>query len=190
MENKIEDFKLQPLEDATFIKTALATYKQNGIEKSWEIVESHDSVSILIYHKERKTFVLVQQFRPPLYHKTGDGMSVELCAGIVDKELSLVQIAQEEVEEECGFSVSLESIERVTKVNSAVGTAGTSQVIFYVEVDESMRVSEGGGIDHEMIEVMEIPLSKARDFMFDESIAKTAGLMFAFMWWFSRFKTK
>ena len=188
MKNIIENFKLQPLTEANFVKTALATYTQNGVEKSWEIVESHDSVAILIYHTERKSFVLVKQFRPPLYHNNGDGMSIELCAGILDKNISIEKIAQEEVEEECGFAVPLESIERISKVNSAVGTAGTTKTIFYVEVDESMRVSEGGGIEDEMIEVLEIPLSKAREFIFDESTAKTAGLMFAFMWWFDRYE--
>ena len=190
MKNIIENFKLQPLKEANFVKTALATYIQNGVEKSWEIVESHDSVAILIYHREKKSFVLVEQFRPPLYHNNGDGMSVELCAGILDKDISVEKIAQEEVEEECGFAVSLDAIERISKVNSAVGTAGTTQIMFYVEVDESMRVGEGGGIEDEMIEVLELPVSEARAFMFDESIAKTAGLMFAFMWWFDRFETK
>jgi UDP-sugar diphosphatase len=190
MENIIENFKLQPLKEANFVKTALATYRQNGIEKSWEIVESHDSVAILIYHTERKSFVLVEQFRPPLYHNNGDGMSVELCAGILDKEISVEQIAQEEVEEECGFAVALDSIERISKVNSALCTSGTTQIIFYVEVDESMRVGEGGGVDDEMIEVIELPVAEARAFMFDESIAKTAGLMFAFMWWFDKYQTK
>jgi UDP-sugar diphosphatase len=190
MKNSIENFKLQPLKEANFVKTALATYTQNGIEKSWEIVESHDSVAILIYHREKEAFILVEQFRPPLYHNNGDGMSVELCAGILDKDISVEKIAQEEVEEECGFAVSLDAIERISKVNSAVGTAGTTQIMFYVEVDESMRVGKGGGIDDEMIEVLELPVSEARAFMFDESIAKTAGLMFAFMWWFDRFKSK
>ncbi len=187
MKNIIENFTLHPLKEGNFVKIALATYTQNGVEKSWEIVESHDSVAILIYHTEKKSFILVEQFRPPLYHNNGNGMSVELCAGILDKNISVEQIAQEEVEEECGFSVTLESIERISKVNSAVGTAGTTQIMFYVEVDESMRVGEGGGIDHEMIEVIELPVSEARTFMFDESIAKTAGLMFAFMWWFDKY---
>jgi len=187
MENRIENFKLHPLKEANFVKTALATYTQNGIEKSWEIVESHDSVAILIYHTEKKSFVLVEQFRAPLYHNNGNGMSVELCAGILDKDISVEKIAQEEVEEECGFAVSLDSIERISKVNSAVGTAGTTQIMFYVEVDESMRVSEGGGIEDEMIEVINLPVGEARTFMFDESIAKTSGLMFAFMWWFDKY---
>ena len=190
MENKIENFSLSPLIEPNFVKTALATYKQNGIQKAWEIVQSHDSVAILIYHKEQKSFVLVKQFRPPVYHRNGDGMSVEMCAGLIDKEKSLEQIAQEEIEEECGFAVPLDSIERITKVLSAVGTSGSSQVIYYVEVDESMRVGEGGGIEDEQIEVIYLPLDETRTFMYDESIGKTVGLLFAFMWWFDRFETK
>ena len=190
MENIIEDFSLEPLVKPNFVKTALATYKQNGIEKAWEIVESHNSVAILIYHKERKSFVLVKQFRPPVYHRNGDGMTIEMCAGLIDKDKSLAQIAKEEIEEECGFSVLLQSIERITKTLSSVGTSGGYQVIYYAEVDESMRVSEGGGIEDEQIEVVEVPVSEARVFMFDESIGKTVGLMFAFMWWFDRFETK
>jgi UDP-sugar diphosphatase len=188
VKNKIENFVLEPLVEANFIKTALARYRQDGIEKSWEIVESHNSVAILIYHKEHDTFVLVRQFRPPVYHRNGDGMTIELCAGLIDKDKSLEQIAQEEIEEECGFAVSLEKMERITEVLSAVGTSGSKQVIYYVEVDESLRVSKGGGVQDEQIEVVEIPLKEAKTFMYDASIGNTVGLMFAFMWWFDRFK--
>lgn len=187
MQNIIENFTLHPLTQPNFVKTALVTYKQNGVNKSWEIVESHNSVAILLYHQERDAFVLVKQFRPPVYHRNGDGMTIELCAGIIDKEKSLAQIAKEEIEEECGFRVPLENIERISKVLTSVGTSGSTQVIYYAEVNESLRVSEGGGIEDEQIEVVEVPLKEAKTFMYDESIGKTVGLMFAFMWWFDRF---
>jgi UDP-sugar diphosphatase len=187
VKNIIENFKLTPLEKANFVETALATYTQNGVEKSWEVVKSHDSVAILIYHKEKNAFILVKQFRPPVYRHDGIGMSTELCAGIIDKNLSIEQIAIEEIDEECGFKVSLENLTRITKVSSSVGTSGTSQTIFYAQVDESMRVGKGGGIDDEMIEVIELPISEAKTFMFDESQVKTTGLMFSFMWWFDCF---
>jgi len=189
VQHVIKNFHLEPLEKANFVKTVLARFEQNGIQKSWEIVESGNSVAILIYHKEKDAFILVKQFRPPVYHRHGgDGMTIELCAGLIDKELSLEQIAKEEIEEECGYDVPLNSIERITKTLSSVGTAGNSQVIYYTEVDESMRVSEGGGIHDEMIEVVELPVKEAKTFMYDETIGKTVGLMFAFMWWFDRFK--
>lgn len=41
------------------------------------------------------------------------GITLELCAGIVDKDLSLKEIAREEVLEECGFNISSERIDEV-----------------------------------------------------------------------------
>jgi len=186
MDNHIEHFKLQPLEDAKFIKTSFATYTQNGKEKTWEIVEAHDSVAILIYHKEKNAFILVKQFRPAVYLNNQDGMTIELCAGIVDKKLSLAEIAMEEIEEECGYRVSVERIEKIISFHTSVGFAGSKQMLYYVEVDESMKVSEGGGVDDEQIEVVTLAIAEAKALIYDESIAKTPGLMFAFMWYFDR----
>lgn len=41
------------------------------------------------------------------------GITLELCAGIVDKNLTLNEIAREEVLEECGFNVPVERLEEV-----------------------------------------------------------------------------
>ena len=190
MKNHIEHFKLHPLEDAKFIKTSFATYEQNGKAKSWEIVEAHDSVAILIYHKEKNAFILVKQFRPAVFMNNQDGMTIELCAGIVDKNLSLVEIAMEEIEEECGYKVSVESIEKITSFHTSVGFAGSKQMLYYVEVDASMKVSEGGSVGDEQIEVVTLPLAEAKALIYDEGIAKTPGLMFAFMWYFDKFSKR
>ena len=183
MQNRIEHFTLKPLEEPKFISAALATYEQNGTPKSWEVVKAHDSVAILIYYSQKDAFILVQQFRPAVYINNHDGLTVELCAGIVDKDLSLEEIAREEIEEECGYAVPLEKIEKITSFYTSVGFAGISQTLYYAEVDESMKVSEGGGVDAEEIEVVLLPVKEAKAMIFDESIAKTPGLMFAFMWW-------
>jgi len=188
MTNTIENFTLKPLENSIFIQTSLACYTQDTKEKTWEVVQAHDSVAILIYHKEKEAFVLVKQFRPAVYLNNNKGMTIELCAGIVDKELSLVQIAQEEIEEECGYHVSSKKIEKITSFHTSVGFAGSKQDLYYVEVDEQMKVSEGGGVDDEQIEVIYLPVSQAKEFIYDENIAKTPGLMFAFMWWFHQYK--
>jgi len=182
----IKNFRLHPLKDANFIKTTRATYEQNGKKKSWEIVQAHDSVAILVYHIKKDAFVLVKQFRSAVYLNNDNGMTVELCAGIVDKDLSLVQVAQEEVEEECGYRVSADSLEKITSFHTSVGFAGSKQTLYYAEVDDGMKVSEGGGIDDEQIEVLYLPTKEAKAFIFDESIAKTPSIMYAFMWWFDR----
>ena len=190
MQNKIENFKLNPLTDSKFISTALATYEQNGVKKDWEIVQAHDSVAILIYHKEYKSFILVKQFRPAVYLNNSDGLTVELCAGLVDKKHTLVQIAKEEIEEECGYDVPLENIERITSFHTSVGFAGSKQMLYYAEVDESMKVSAGGGVAGELIEVVDLPIADAKALIYDETIAKTPGLMFAFMWYFDKLSSQ
>jgi UDP-sugar diphosphatase len=186
--NNIENFFLKELENPKFVFTSLATYKQNGISKSWEIVKAHDSVSVLLYHEEKNGFVLVRQFRPAAYASGhNDGMSLELCAGIVDKNLSLLQILQEEIFEECGYDVGEECIQKITSFYTSVGFAGSKQTLYYAAINDSMKVSEGGGVDNEFIEIVYLDLDEAKRVIYNEEIIKTPGLMFAITWWFENF---
>jgi len=185
---KIEDMKLAPCTSSPFLKLERIHYMQGGEEKTWDHVQVHDSVSVLIYHKSRETFVIVKQFRPPVYLKNGDGFTYELCAGIVDKEITLVEIAQEEILEETGYAVTLERIKKITSFYTAVGFAGSKQELYYVVVDDEDKVSKGGGIGTEAIEVVYLPVHEAKTFLYDEDKAKTPGLMFAMTWWFAKLK--
>jgi UDP-sugar diphosphatase len=180
----IKDVTIIACEKSDFVKPKRIKYFQNSVEKIWDMVEVHDSVAILLYHEEHDTFIVVKQFRPPVYLKNDDGYTYELCAGIVDKDKSLVEIAHEEILEECGYHVPLDKIERITSFYTAVGFAGSVQTLYYACIDPSMHIDDGGGVDVEVIEVIEIPLQEAKKFILDESKAKTPGLMFAFEWFF------
>ncbi len=169
-----------------FVKPKLLSFEQNGKQRTWEVLDVYDSVAIMIYHKQKDAFVLVKQFRPAVYMKNHDGFTYELCAGLVDKDKSLVQIAKEEILEECGYDVSLESIQEITEFYTSVGFAGGKQTMFFCEVDDTKKVSDGGGIDDEQIEVLYLPVSDAKKFMYDKSKVKTPGLMFAFLWFFEK----
>ena len=83
---------------------------------------------------------------------------------------------------------SLEKVEKITSFYTSVGFAGSKQTLYYAEVNESMKVSEGGGVDRELIEVITLPVEEAKAFMYDENIVKTPGLMFAFMWYFDKIR--
>ncbi len=179
--------KIQACDETKFIKPARLWYLQDGKRKSWEVVETHDSVAILLYEREAEAFILVKQFRPAVYLQNHDGYTYELCAGLVDKEKPLETIAVEEVLEECGYAISEAHLERIVSFFTAVGFAGGEQTLFFATVDESMHLQEGGGIDDEQIEVVKLPLAEARRFMFDETKAKTPGLLFAFMWFFEHY---
>lgn len=163
-------------------------YVQNSVEKRWDIVDTHNSVAILLYHQELNSFVFVKQFRPSIYLKNKDGFTYELCAGIVDKDKSLIEIAKEEILEETGYDVPLEKMEKISSFYTAVGFAGGRQTLYFAVLNESMKVSEGGGVEDENIEVIYLKKEDTLEFMFDESIATTSGLMFALMWYFRNFE--
>lgn len=183
MKNIITNVNTTTLDETKFVHPVKITYTQNGINKDWEAVKSFDSVAVLLYHEEKNAFLLVKQFRPPVYlNDQSKTFTYELCAGIVDKQKSLEVIAQEEIDEECGYQVPLEKIEKITSFYTNVGVSGGKQSLYYAPINESMKVHEGGGIHDELIETMLLPVDDFKQFIYDESKAKTPGLMFSFFW--------
>jgi len=177
------------LRDPKFIKPIKIYYTQSGRKKEWEAVTAHDSVAILLYHKGKKSLVLVKQLRVPVLNANKkNGMMYELCAGIVDKDIPNIDIAREEILEECGYDVPINSIKKISTYYTSVGISGTQQTLYYGECDDTMKVSEGGGLSEEEIEVIYIPMADAKEFMFDESYQKTSGLLMAFYWFFDNIK--
>lgn len=154
-----------------------------------DLVKAHDSVAVITFNTTRQTLVVVKQFRPAVYYgmisdyletapkpidsaklvelfPPKDAITIELCAGIVDKDLPLIEIAREELIEECGYNVPSSRIEEVLKYRSGVGTTGSLQVLFYCEVNDADKVKgAGGGVDDELIDVHELTLDEARDML-------------------------
>merc|ERR1711935_1206746 len=141
--NKIENVEIKDLTNARFIKPKEVTFTQNGQHRRWEMVSFSDCVFCLIFNTQTQSFVLVRQFRLPVYaHKaaknvpvTGeDGMTLEVCAGIVDKSSSFKAHVVAEVVEETGY---------------AVGIAGVHSRVYYVEVTNADKAHSGGGVPAE-----------------------------------------
>lgn len=188
---EISEFHDAPLGKGHFVKPVRLNYIQNGNNCTWEAVQCHDSVAILLFHREKQSFLLVKQFRPPVYMNHPEHLfTYELCAGLVDKNVPLEQIVREEIDEECGFDVPLEKIIKITTFFTNVGVSGNQQHLFYAEIDESMKKHAGGGVHTEEIILEYIPLTQAETFIYDESKAKTPGLMFAISWFSRQFSSK
>lgn len=208
----ITDVHVEECEKSNFIKPVRIRYTQNGRCKVWDAMKVHDSVAILIYNSTRDVFVLVKQFRPAVYFCSAEtvtdkdggkvidhskypgslGVTYELCAGIVDKQKSVEEIALEEIEEECGYNVPPEALQRITGFRNGVGTSGAYQDMFYVAVTDEMKVSAGGGNTHEgeLIDVVEIPVTEGRKFIMDETFNKPVGVMFAMLWFYQNIRTQ
>nr|XP_022330792.1 uridine diphosphate glucose pyrophosphatase-like isoform X1 [Crassostrea virginica] len=203
--DNITDVFVEECTKSRYLKPLRLKYKQNGSGKIWDAMKVHDSIAVLLFNKSKESFVFVKQFRPAIYLNNSEteqkkdsvtidtnkfpgslGITYELCAGIIDKDISPAETAKMEIHEECGFDVPLESIEHVTSYRAGVGTTGSKQYLFYAEVTEEMRTGQGGGIveEGEMIDVIEIPRSEVMTFVMDESINKPVGIMFAVLWYF------
>lgn len=200
--DKISDVEITTCENSIYAKPLRMKFKQNGREKDWELMKVHDSVIIVIYNITRKKMIFVKQFRAAVYINRvefdGDtidtskypgriGITLEHCAGIVDKDLPLADIAKEEILEECGYDIPVNNLERITSYCASVGLTGSLQTMFYAEVTDEMRVGSGGGCieEGEFIEVVEIPIPEVRKMMYDESFARPMSFLFGTLWFFN-----
>eukprot|EP00898_Chlorokybus_atmophyticus_P000273 jgi/Chlat1/1246/Chrsp115S08653 len=190
-----------------FVKPRSVTFTQDGMKRRWDMVLSHPSVAIVLYHTGLDAVILVRQFRPAVYASalraassaTTDnddivssdvslplsvGFAYELCAGIVDKaDRSLAEIAKEEVLEECGFDVPATAFKKLTSFVSSVGISGPRQTLFFAKIDDTMRIADGGGgVDGEAIDVVALPVSAIDRFVFDADLPKSSGCMWGVTW--------
>ena len=195
----ISDVSFCECVDSPYVKPRRMLYSENGLKRSWDFIQSLDSVAIVLYHRQEDSLLFVKQFRPPVFvralnkeeHLTqshldshisqGIGYTYELCAGLTDKAgKSLEQIAQEEVQEECGYKVN--SLRKIATSATAVGHSGATQTLFYAAISEKDRVNAGGGVDGEVIESVLVKVSELETFLYDESRVKTPGLGFGVLW--------
>ncbi|GAB4816171.1 hypothetical protein N2152v2_003217 [Parachlorella kessleri] len=190
--------RVEPLQASRFIRPSSIFFEMDGMERRWDMVQGVPSVGAILYHCDLKAVLLVRQFRPPVYVACAAeaaaegrpappltaGFTYELCAGLEDKSKSREQIVKEEILEECGYDVPVDSIRFVTSYVAASGSMGARQRVFAAEVDDSQLVMPGGGVkgDGEAIEVLALPLSGTQRFMEDDSLAKSAALPLAFLW--------
>ncbi|MBD8570650.1 MULTISPECIES: GDP-mannose pyrophosphatase NudK [Pseudomonas syringae group] len=141
------------------------TYDFLGRDGTWSTLsrETYDrgnGATILLYSRLKQTIVLTRQFRFPAFVNEHDGMLIETCAGLLDRDDPPTCI-RKETQEETGYR-----IQEVRKVFEAFMSPGsvTERLYFFVGeyFDEDKR-SAGGGLqdEGEEIEVLELPLDEA-----------------------------
>jgi len=128
-----------------------------------EVYDRGNGATILLYNVEKGSVILTSQFRIPTYlNGNADGMLIETCAGLLDQD-NPEDCIKRETQEETGFKV-----DKVKKVFEAYMSPGavTELVYFFVaEYSDDMKVSEGGGLEHEQenIDVLELDFKQACD---------------------------
>uniref|UniRef100_A0AC35TGB3 Nudix hydrolase domain-containing protein n=1 Tax=Rhabditophanes sp. KR3021 TaxID=114890 RepID=A0AC35TGB3_9BILA len=181
-----------------------------GLDKkqtTWDIAAEHDSVAVVLYHTEKEELLFVRQFRPSVFvgavrrlpenkgkslhqidfakYSTDHGYTLELCAGIVDKpNQTYLEHVKDEVIEECGYCVPLESILFLKKFITGISFSGSQQSLYYAEINESMYVSCGGGNQNEgeKIENIFMSVQKVRELLAHDELKNPPGFLWAVEW--------
>jgi nudix-type nucleoside diphosphatase (YffH/AdpP family) len=146
-------------------KTTFDYQRRDGTwqRQSRETYDRGNGASILLYNRARRTVILTRQFRFPSYvNGQSDGMLIEACAGLLDRDDPIACI-QRESEEETGYRVR-----QVFDTFMSPGSVTERLHLFVASYEARDKVSEGGGDEDEGEEIEVLELG------FDEALAMMA----------------
>ena len=135
----------------------------------WEYVSrtgSTNAVVVLAEHEGK--VILIEQYRVPV-----GGKCLELPAGLVgdeDEHATVEGTAVKELEEETGFTC--DRIERLGEFHSSPGMVAESFTL--VRAHGVRKVGEGGGTEHEEIDVFLVPRADIPAFIEERRAAGSA----------------
>ncbi|MYM94668.1 NUDIX domain-containing protein [Duganella vulcania] len=179
-EDRIRIHKVETLSDDWFLlqKTTF-DYRRNDGSWQRQTRETYDrghGATILLYNRERRTVVLVRQFRFPTYGNGHDGFLIEAAAGLLDRASPEERI-KAEVEEETGYRVG--EVRKVFEAFMSPGSVTERLYFFVAEYEPASRIGSGGGIEEEGedIEVLELTMAEAMQMMADGRIADGKTIM-------------
>ncbi|QEU04833.1 NUDIX domain-containing protein [Pseudomonas oryzihabitans] len=144
-------------------KTTFDYLRRDG---SWqrqtrETYDRGNGATILLYDLERRTVLLIRQFRlPTLGNGLDDGLLVETPAGLLDAAAPEARI-KAEVEEETGYR--LDNVQHLFDAFMSPGSVTELLHFFAGEYRAEQRIADGGGLheEGEDIELLELPFDEA-----------------------------
>ena len=179
-EERIRIHKVETLSHDWFLlqKTTFDYRRGDGTwqRQTRETYDRGNGATILLYNRERRTVVLVRQFRFPTWGNGHDGFLIEAAAGLLDRASPEERI-KAEVEEETGYRVG--EVRKVFEAFMSPGSVTERLYFFVAEYDPASRAGAGGGIaeEGEDIEVLELAMDEAMRMMADGRIADGKTIM-------------
>jgi nudix-type nucleoside diphosphatase (YffH/AdpP family) len=125
-----------------------------------ETYERGDGAVVLPYDPDRRTVLLVRQFRFPAYVSGHPGPLLEACAGVLEEDDAEAGILRE-AEEELGYR--LRDLKPLYRPYMSPGSVTERLACFTARYSPADRIGEGGGHpdEGEDIEVVEMALDDA-----------------------------
>ena len=165
MIDNIKILKTEVLSDNWYVlrKITYEYLKKDGTvqTQSREAYDRGNGATILLYNKLQQSVILTRQFRLPTFlNGNENGMLIEACAGLLDKD-NAEDCIKRETEEETGYKVT--DVRKIFEAYMSPGSVTEIVHFFVAEYSKTMKVNEGGGVAHEEenIEVLEMNITEA-----------------------------
>jgi nudix-type nucleoside diphosphatase (YffH/AdpP family) len=143
-----------------------------------ETYDRGNAAVILLYDPDRRTVVLVRQFRYPCFVNGYDDLLIEAPAGLLD-DAGPEERIRKETEEETGYRVR--EVVRIFDSFMSPGSVTEKLTFFVARYSPADRIADGGGLhaEGEDIEVVEPTIEEALAMIGDGRImdAKTIMLL-------------
>jgi GDP-mannose pyrophosphatase NudK len=161
----VEILKTEVLSNNWYVlrKVTFRLEKRDGIweTQSREAYDRGNGATILPYNLARRTIILTLQFRLPTFvNGNQSGMLIETCAGLLDKE-NPAECITRELREETGFEI--QNVQKVMEAYMSPGSVTEILYFFVCEYTSANKVTAGGGVEEEDIEVMELTIEEANE---------------------------
>lgn len=139
----------------------LTVKTRSGKEVKRELMVRKDGVGAVVYDTKMRKFIFVSQWRP-----SSNAEIIEIVAGTCDVEGEDPREAMiREIDEEIGYKT-----DKITLIDECyMSPGGTSELvsIYYAEVSE--KIHEGGGLEYEDIDVIEMDLEEVLSTRFKDA---------------------
>jgi ADP-ribose pyrophosphatase len=144
-----------------FMSAVEITYRDaKGLVRTWEALErvGIGGIVVMVGITPSGTVLLEKQFRPPLGRDV-----IELPAGLVEPGENMEEAAKRELIEETGWAAKqLDFL-----AEGPISTGASTESLRAYLCTGLEHVGKNGGDDNEIIEVIEVPLNGAQEFLLD-----------------------
>ena len=166
---KIKDLSIEILSDNWYtLKKATYLYQRKDgrwQEQQREAYDRGNGAGVLLCDLERKVLLLTRQFRLPTYiNGNVTGVMIEVCAGLLDGD-NPDDCIRKEISEETGYQIT--KVQRVMEAYMSPGSVTEVLYLYLASYTPDMKVSTGGGVEHEQEEIdsFELSLDEAMDML-------------------------
>ncbi|KAK6015752.1 hypothetical protein OSTOST_18796 [Ostertagia ostertagi] len=180
----IEDFV------SPYLKGVKFTFTQNNQRRSFDLALRHCKCGHTslpygfeerflwgIFYDNRKNFgKKLDEIRWSDY-EAQHGYTLELCAGLIDKKKSKRNVV---------MPFKNEDIHLIATFSIAAHESGGIQYLYYTEIDDSMKITEGGGNNEEGEYITKVFLSESEvlEFVKNDYCPGPPSMLYALLWWF------